>query len=189
MRRQGQRIPWSNPKQLREFLEPLRGNAQLSDASTFSSDDLERGVIVHLGSHVAALMEDRPPLGLLNGEDIVAHQLEGAPALLTLAELLRQRGQTRFDVLRVPRASAKIDLLVGGDVMLGRTVGEHISAGVDPFADIRSLLDRADFKMANLECVTSSEGTFAPKKVSPSCSAGSSGSAARRWLEPAGPGE
>lgn len=158
LRRQGLRIPWSNPKQLRRFLEPIRTDVTLEEAPPFSAQDLERGVVLHLGSHVAALMEDRPPLGRLNADDIVAHQLEGAPQLITAGELLQSRGRSRFDLLRVPENSGAFDFMIGGDVMLGRSVGAAIKNGVDPFAEISSLLHRAP-SIVNLECVISESGT------------------------------
>ncbi len=150
LRRQGRRVPWSNPKQLRKYLEPTH--------NAFTPDEVERGIILHLGSHVAALMEDLPPLGELNGDDIVAHQLEGVPELLSVNELLRTRQVSRFDLLRVPAPSADTDLLVGGDVMLGRGVGAQIETGVDPFSAIRPALKRAHIRAANLECVASPKG-------------------------------
>ncbi len=156
LRRQGLRIPWSNPKQLRRHLEPA--------GLEFSAEELERGLILHLGSHVAALMEDRPPLGRLNGDDIVAHQLEGTPALISVDELLRSRQVARFDLLRVPAPASGSDLLIGGDVMLGRSVGARIERGVDPFAGIRPLLERARTSVVNLECVISERGAPVPGK-------------------------
>ncbi len=151
LRRQGLRIPWSNPKQLRQYLEP--------NGLNFSAADLERGLIVHFGSHVAAVMEDRPPLGVLNAEDIVVHQLEGPPEMLSLGELLKARGNTRFDFLRVPPPTAETDLRVGGDVMLGRSVGEQIKNGADPFAGTHELINGTATTVANLECVISDKGT------------------------------
>ena len=61
--------------------------------------DIEGGVFIHLDSHVAAMMEDRPPLGVIDARDVVAHQLEGAPELLELGELLERRGRS---TLRCP---------------------------------------------------------------------------------------
>ncbi|HMJ05500.1 MAG TPA: CapA family protein [Chthoniobacterales bacterium] len=159
LRRQGLRVPWSNPKQFRQHLAMSAEGVTLAAAPTFSAEELERGLILHLGSHVAALMEDRAPLGVANSEDIVAHQLEGAPALLSLGELLRARNVTRFDLLRVPAPAVPNTLLIGGDVMLGRSVGERIKAGVDPLAGIRPALERAGTKIVNLECVVSDHGS------------------------------
>ncbi len=164
LRRQGRRIPWSNPKRFRRYLEPLQESASLADAPRFTKEDAEAGVILHFGTHVAALFEDRPPLGVLNAEDIVAHQLEGPPQMLSLGELMRARGYTRFDLLRVPPPTAADDLLMGGDVMLGRSVGDQIKNGVDPFAGIRKSINGATTSVANLECVVSNKGNVAGAK-------------------------
>ena len=158
LRRQGRSIPWSNPRQLRKYLEPLRENIA-AGAARVSEEDVDGGLIVHFGSHVAAVMEDRPPLGVLDGGDIVAHQLEGIPEMLSLGQLLTARKTARFDLLRAPRPPHETDLLIGGDVMLGRTVGEQIQSGVDPLAGIRHALDRAFWRLVNLECVVSEKGT------------------------------
>jgi len=157
LRRQGRMVPWSNPKQLRKYLEPLAQNVRPGETA-ISSDDIDGGLIVHLGSHVAAVMEDRPPLGVLDRGDLVAHQLEGVPELLSLGQLLAARKTDRFDLLRASPHSKNADLLLGGDVMLGRTVGMEIERGADPLAAIRPLLDRASVKLVNLECVLSDKG-------------------------------
>ncbi len=157
LRREGRVVPWSNPKQLRKYLEPLAQNIRPGDAK-ISDDDIANGLIVHFGSHVAAVMEDRPPLGVLDRGDLVAHQLEGVPAVLSLGQLVAARKTDRFDLLRAPPHSESVDVLLGGDVMLGRTVGTAIAAGVDPLAGIRSRLERASTKLINLECVLSDRG-------------------------------
>ena len=156
-RRQGLRIPWSDPKQLRQHVD-LVATSVSPGVAHFTSDELERGLIVHLGTHVAAVMEDRPPLGLLDGNDLVAHQLKGAPEILTLAELLRDRKKTTFDLLRAPIPQRDANLLFGGDVMLGRSCGVKIERGIDPFAGIQNLLSRSSFVAANLECTISGAG-------------------------------
>ena len=157
LRRQGRLVPWSNPKQLRKYLEPLAQNARAGEAR-INGDDIAAGLIVHLGSHVAAVMEDRPPLGVLDRGDLVAHQLEGVPEILSLGQLLAARKTDRFDLLRALPHSENADLVLGGDVMLGRTVGAEIERGADPLAGIRPLLDRASAKLVNLECVLSDKG-------------------------------
>jgi hypothetical protein len=158
LRRQGRPVPWSNPKQLRKYLEPLKENVAAGEARV-SEEDIASGLIVHFGSHVAAVMEDRPPLGVLDRGDVVAHQLEGVPQMLSLGQLLAARKTARFDLLRAPHPPHESDLLIGGDVMLGRTVGEQIQSGVDPLAGIRHVLDRAFWRLVNLECVVSEKGT------------------------------
>jgi hypothetical protein len=157
LRRQGRPVPWSNPKQLRKYLEPLAQNVRPGEAA-ISAGDIDGGLIIHLGNHVAAVMEDRPPLGVLDRGDLVAHQLEGVPAIVSLGQLLAARKTDRFDLLRASHHSGNADLLLGGDVMLGRTVGAEIERGADPLAGIQQLLDRASVKLVNLECVLSDKG-------------------------------
>jgi hypothetical protein len=158
LRRQGRAVPWSNPKQLRKYLEPVAANIGAGE-SKIGDDEIARGLIVHLGGHVAAVMEDRPPLGVLDRNDIVAHQLEGAPEMLSLGRLLAARKKERFDLLRVPDRGTDVDLVLGGDVMLGRTVGTEIEQGANPFAAVRQRLERASNRIVNLECVLSDKGT------------------------------
>jgi poly-gamma-glutamate capsule biosynthesis protein CapA/YwtB (metallophosphatase superfamily) len=157
-RRQGRSIPWSNPKQLRKYLQVLEQNARAGEPG-LSEEDVAGGLIVHLGSHVAAVMEDRPPLGKLDSNDLMAHQLEGVPEMLPLGQLLAARKASRFDLLRASPPPPEIDLLLGGDVMLGRSVGDHIKVGADPLAGVRARLDAASWKLVNLECVVSDRGT------------------------------
>jgi hypothetical protein len=157
LRRQGRAVPWSNPKQLRKYLEPMAKNVRAGETA-IRNDDVVAGLIVHLGNHVAAVMEDRPPLGVLDRNDIVVHQLEGPPENLSLGRLLARRKMDRFDVLRVPHELAGTDLVLGGDVMLGRSVGAEIERGADPLAGIRQRLARASNRIVNLECVLSDKG-------------------------------
>jgi poly-gamma-glutamate capsule biosynthesis protein CapA/YwtB (metallophosphatase superfamily) len=163
LRRQGRVVPWSNPKQLRKYLEPLAQNIRPGDAK-ISDADIAGGLLVHLGNHVAAVMEDRPPLGVLDRGDLVAHQLEGVPEILSLGQLVARRKTDRFDLLRAPHPSENVDVLLGGDVMLGRAVGAAIATGADPLAGIRSRLERASSKLVNLECVLSDKGNASAGK-------------------------
>lgn len=158
LRRQGLRIPWSNPRQFRRYLEPVAERLGAEEQPRFTEEELERGVILHLGSHVAALVEDKPLLGVLNAEDLVAHQLEGVPAMISVGELLRSRHVTSFDLLRVPAMPGRGDLILGGDVMLGRGVGEQITRGADVFAGISEILRSAKCRVVNLEWVISDRG-------------------------------
>jgi hypothetical protein len=166
LRRQGRQVPWSNPGQLKRYLQPtgrriLPGDARLTD------DEVAAGTIVHLGSHVAVVMEDRPPIGTLDAGDLMAHQLEGAPEIVSLGQLLKARKTTRFDLFQFPREQPAPDLIVGGDVMLGRTVGEQIKSGADPLEGIHPVLQSAPWKMVNLECVISDKGTASAEKSYP----------------------
>jgi hypothetical protein len=157
LRREGQRLPWSDPKRLRDHLE-LVARSAAPDTAEISSEDVQRGTIVHLGTHVAAVMEDRPPVGLLDENDLVAHQLGGAPEILTLGQLLKERKKNCFDLLRVPPENGKATLIFGGDVMLGRSCAAKIENGADPFAGVATLLRGASFAAANLECIISNLG-------------------------------
>jgi hypothetical protein len=158
LRRQGYPAAWSNPKQLQKYLEPVARNVRPGQHA-IDAAALENGLIVHLGSHVAVVMQDRPPLGVLDNGDRVAHQLEGVPEILSLGRLLASRKADRFDLWQVPKKREQIDLLVGGDVMLGRGAGDEIARGGDPLEGVRALFDRAFTKIVNLECVVSDKGT------------------------------
>jgi len=157
LRRQGQRIPWSDPKQLRQHLDFIARSAT-PGTPRITAEDLQRGTIVHLGTHVAAVIEDRNPMGILDENDLVAHQLPGAPELVTLGQLLRERRKNRFDLYRVPPAKSAARLIFGGDVMLGRSCAAKIQNGTDPFEGISSLIRQASFAAANLECTISNLG-------------------------------
>jgi hypothetical protein len=162
LRRQGQRIPWSDPKELRDDLDLVARSAAPGTAK-ISAEDLQRGTIVHLGTHVAAVMEDRQPVGILDEHDLVAHQLGGVPEILTLGKLLRERRKNCFDLFRVPPAKTAATLIFGGDVMLGRSYAAKIENGIDPFAGIAPLLRDASFAAANLECTISNLGHSAQR--------------------------
>jgi poly-gamma-glutamate capsule biosynthesis protein CapA/YwtB (metallophosphatase superfamily) len=157
LRRQGHRIPWSDPKRLRQQLD-LVARSATPGVPRVTAEDFQRGTIVHLGTHVAAVIEDRNPLGILDENDLVAHQLPAAPELLTLGQLLRERGKNRFDLYRAPAAKSAAKLIFGGDVMLGRSCAVKIQNGTDPFEGISSLVREASFAAANLECTISSLG-------------------------------
>jgi poly-gamma-glutamate synthesis protein (capsule biosynthesis protein) len=129
-----------------------------SGAAHFTPEELQRGLIVHLGTHVAAVMEDREPLGILDDGDLVAHQLKDVPEILKLGELLKDRKKTTFDLLRAPAPQADAKLLFGGDVMLGRSCAAKIDQGLDPFSGIKDLLAQSSFAAANLECTISAAG-------------------------------
>ena len=162
LRRQGQRVPWSDPKRLREDLDLVMQSAR-PGTSRISAEDLQRGTIVHLGTHVAAVMEDRQPVGILDENDLVAHQLGGTPEIVTLGELLKERRKKCFDLLRVPPPKPAATLVFGGDVMLGRSCAAKIENGIDPFAGIAPLLNSASFAAANLECTISNLGDSAER--------------------------
>ena len=162
LRRQGQRVPWSDPKRLCDYLE-LAARSATPGAVKITADDLQRGTVIHLGTHVAAVMEDREPVGILDENDLVAHQLAGAPEMLTLGQLLGERKRNSFDLFRVQPPKTAATLVFGGDVMLGRSCGAKIENGIDPFAGIAAVLRGASFAAANLECTISPLGESAKR--------------------------
>ena len=172
LRRQGQRVPWSDPKRLRDHLD-LVARSAAPDTAKISAEDLQSGTIVHLGTHVAAVMEDRQPVGILDENDLVAHQLGGTPEMLTLGHLLRERRKNCFDLLRVPSEKPEATLVFGGDVMLGRSCAAKIENGTDPFTDVAPLLRGASLAAANLECTISTLGDSSQRYAfrAPVCSA------------------
>jgi poly-gamma-glutamate synthesis protein (capsule biosynthesis protein) len=108
-------------------------------------------------------MEYRQPVGILDENDLVAHHLGGAPEILTLGELLRERRKKCFDLFRMSPAKNAATLVFGGDVMLGRSCAAKIENGIDPFAGIATLLRGASFAAANLECTISNLGNSAQR--------------------------
>src|SRR5439155_6468146 len=157
LRRQGSRVPWSDPKRLRDHLDLVARSATPGTVK-ISAEDLQRGLIVHLDTHVAAVTEDRQPVGILDENDLVAHQLAGDPQMVTLGQLLRERRKNCFDLFRVPPPKTAATVVFGGDMMLGRSCAAKIENGADPFAGITTLLSGAAFAAANLECTISNLG-------------------------------
>jgi poly-gamma-glutamate capsule biosynthesis protein CapA/YwtB (metallophosphatase superfamily) len=160
LHREGRRVPWSDPKRLRDHLDLVARSATPGTAR-ISAEDLQRGMVIHLDTHVAAVMEDRQPVGILDENDLVAHQLAGAPETVTLGELLKERRKNCFDLFRVPPPKIAATLVFGGDVMLGRSCAAKIENAIDPFAGIAGVLRGASFAAANLECTISNLGDSA----------------------------
>lgn len=157
-RRSGVRLPWSNPAQLRRHLVLQKESAAAEDHLPIPRDASTRGLVIHLGSHVTALWEDRPPLGTLGPEDLLVHHLGGAPEVIALGDLVRGRERKTFDVYLGPARKVAAWIALGGDVMPGpedpppRAVGER--------------LRRADLAVANLETTVGSGGRAAAKRFS-----------------------
>lgn len=141
LRRSQQDLKWMIPREFRALTEEIE---------EFSPEDLRRGVFVDLGTHLAVLMKDLPPLGRFNGADFVAHHLEGRPELIPLERLLEDRRKPRFCRLRIPEDA--ITICIAGDTMLARTVGDSIGGGEDPFREVSGWLKESDLAVVNLEC-------------------------------------
>ncbi len=115
-RRNGIPLAWGDPGRLRAQLATKAENITLADAPSISPEEIERGIAIDFGRHVAALWEDREPLGILGGNDRVVHHLGGFPEIVDLEFLAR--GRPVFS-LRVPRKSkAQCEVKIAGDVVL-----------------------------------------------------------------------
>jgi hypothetical protein len=155
LRQSGWQIPWSDAKHLIPRLRLLARvdlDQPRSDPERLvqlRSDDVENGVVIIFGNHVAAVWSTITS-GSLGLNDLVVHQLEGRAEIVPLAHLAKTRRQ--FAVLTVPSLEREIHMLVGGDVMLGRTNGKKILNGVDLFLPWKQAIRQADLALANLEC-------------------------------------
>jgi hypothetical protein len=94
-RRQGMMIPYGNPAQLKAYLAPLAELITLKEGTARTAAGIvpldqamiPQGLVLHFGSHVAALYRDNPPLGILDAGDLAVHHLEGFPEILPLGSL------------------------------------------------------------------------------------------------------
>ena len=172
LRRDGWQLPWGNPAQFRQRLEPcatgvirlgINGQAQGEDAKEvpLSDAELARGMFVDFGTHMAALWEDREPRGVLDGNDLVVHQLEGRPEVLPLRELLSRRSSPNFRMERLRTAPIACRVVFGGDVMLAARPGEGGEAVWPLIPELRE----ADLTVVNLECAITDQGKPAPGKA------------------------
>ncbi len=159
-RRNGRALRWCDPSRLRGYLEEV-GVVELDGAGLrLDAGAVERGVVVHFGTHVAAVWKDVPPLGVLTEADEVAHHLGGIPEVLTIGELLRTRDCSEAEVLQLRREEAAITLVFGGDVnVAGMDDGGR--AAIDLW---REEFASADVAIVNLECVLGEAGRAQEKR-------------------------
>ncbi len=143
LRAEGWLLPWGSPADVLPFLEPVEAGATTAET------------LLHLGSHLAAVWEDRPPLGTLNGDDLCVHHLEGLPELLSYEKLSTGRRPAKLMRIKPPRKPLK--LIFTGDVMMGRSVGVSLNQGEQPMAGLRAAFQGADAVFGNLECTLSKE--------------------------------
>lgn len=128
-RRNGIPLSWGDPGRLRAQLATKVENTRLTDRLKISSAEVEAGVAIDFGNHVAALWQDCEPLGILGGNDLVVHHLGGLPEIVALEKLADTRPVLS---LRVPVLSPKIRLAFAGDVVLAgedRGVIENFTRG------------------------------------------------------------
>jgi hypothetical protein len=145
-RRNGMPLAWGDPGRLRAQLATKVVNATLADAPDVSAREIEQGIAIDFGRHVAAVWEDRQPVGKLGGNDLVVHHLGGTPEIVELAYLTKTRPVFS---LRVPRPpSAECLVRIAGDVVMAGDEREAIP-GFER--------QHADLFIANLEGVPSQQ--------------------------------
>ncbi len=140
LRAEGWLLPWGSPNDVKPLLTRC--------------DSPETPLLLHFGSHLAALWEDRPPLGKLDDSDLCVHQLEGVPEILSFGKLRQKRAEPVLMTIREPEDVIRIAIC--GDLMLGRSVADR----ADPLKNVAPILKRADLALGNLECVI---GTVRPR--------------------------
>jgi len=115
-RRNGIPLAWGDPGRLRAQLATKAEKITLAEAVSISPEEIDRGLAIDFGRHVATMWEDRKPLGKLGGNDLVVHHLGGVPEILELEKLARERPVFS---LRMPHeATAACEVKIAGDVVL-----------------------------------------------------------------------
>ena len=61
-------------------------------------------------------------------------------------------------------SEASVSIAFVGDIMLDEAPGKVVKSGRDPFAPFAAILDSADIRVGNLECVIATTGTPEPDK-------------------------
>ncbi len=100
-RRTGRALPWCSPAQLRRWLIPVGKESTLEKPVPINEKEIAAGLIVDLGSHVAAVWKDQGTQGLLDSADLVVHHLSGKPECIPLGQLMRDRPAS-FALRRAP---------------------------------------------------------------------------------------
>lgn len=67
-------------------------------------------------------------------------------------------------LLSLAQADSTVSMAFVGDIMLTDTPGKVIKSGRDPLAPFAALLNSADIRVGNLECVIATKGTPEPDK-------------------------
>ncbi len=142
-RRNGMPLAWGDPGRMRMQLATKAENVTLADSPPIRAEEIEAGIAIDFGRHVAAVWEDREPVGTLGGNDLVVHHLGGFPEVVELSSLTATRPVFS---LRVPLPSAGCFVRVAGDVVV---------AGEERVAIPSFGKEGADLFLANLEGIPS----------------------------------
>lgn len=143
--RNGVRMPWGDPGMLRKKLVTLAESQSVGDGFSITDEKIEKGLVVDFGNHVAAVWEDREPLGRLDAGDRMIHHLGGLPVIVRLGELAADR--PKFSIRALPMDKHSCRVRMAGDVVL---------AGNDLVVVEGFEKGDGDLFVANLECVFSS---------------------------------
>lgn len=114
-RRNGIPLTWGDPGRLRALLAIKAENLTLSNRIQIQPEEIERGIIIDFGKHVAAVWQDREPLRVLDKSDLVVHHLGGFLEIVELVKLTESRGVFS---LRVPASPQTCRIAFAGDVVL-----------------------------------------------------------------------
>ncbi len=148
-REHGVWMPWSDPAGLRKQLATIGENLSPSDRPPLAGRDVEEGLVIDFGPHVAAVWEDRQPRGTLGPEDLAVHHLGGFPEVIGMDRLTAGRGPF---ALRKRKQAAATRIWFGGDVVLDER---------EP--DLQGIRQAAgDIMVANLEGVGVRDATALP---------------------------
>ena len=71
---------------------------------------------------------------------------------------------TAVAAAEAPKTEPTVLIAFVGDIMLDETPGKTVKSGRDPFEYFSPLLDSADIRVGNLECVVATKGTPEPDK-------------------------
>jgi hypothetical protein len=115
-RRNGLPLAWGDPGRLRAQLATKAENLTLADSPSVTPEEIDHGLAIDFGRHVAAVWEDREPVGKLGGNDRVVHHLGGLPEIVDLETLAKERPVFALRVPREPQAECTVR--IAGDVVL-----------------------------------------------------------------------
>ena len=107
-RRSGAEIPYVDPKELLPYLQQIdevrfvkNGIAYGQDGPIAIPEDLwQRGLLLFLGKHVAAVYDEPGKTGVLNTKTQIVHQLEGPPEIITFGAIAAKYKRIRVMTFR-----------------------------------------------------------------------------------------
>jgi hypothetical protein len=144
-RRCGVPSPWGDPSALCHNLQAI-GSTHTAGGVKIQPRQIESGLVIDFGAHVAAVWEDHAPKGILDDGDLLVHHLGGPPEIISLRDLARNRPPYTVRTLPDPPPCR---IAMAGDIV--------------PVADAAGLADLArhcagaDLVLANLEGIPSQQ--------------------------------